>query len=86
MPPRAYTVRYGDGDDVWGANGRGAGKDVTATMRDLAARGDYGKADGELRLNEGRQSGVFNRLFGGDPAPGKWKVVAVRFRYGMHGR
>jgi predicted esterase len=64
---------YGDGDNVW-SEAEGSGSDVTAPARRFVRCG-------ELRLNEARKPGWYNERFG-DRAPGTWKVMAVRFRYG----
>lgn len=49
-------------------------RDVTAQVRRLIKHG-------ELRLNETREGGWYNRRFT-DTAPGTWKVMAVQYRYG----
>lgn len=67
---------YGDGDNVW-TETDGTGRDVTAHVKRLVRAG-------ELRLNEKRHGGWYNARFS-DTAPGTWKVVAVRFRYGEGG-
>ena len=67
---------YGDGDNVWGS-ADGEGKDVTAAVRRMVNQG-------ELRLNEKREGGWYNKRFS-DTAPGTWKVMAVRYRYGEDG-
>ena len=61
---------YGDGDNVW----EGSGVDVTREVRRLVQRD-------ELHLNAGKTSGWYNARFT-DSAPGTWKVMAVRYRYG----
>ena len=64
---------YGDSENLW-AMGEGEGKDVTAAVRRMVLRG-------ELRLNERREGGWYNQRFS-DTAPGTWKVMAVKYRYG----
>ena len=64
---------YGDAESVWSLED-GEGGDVTAEVRRLVKRG-------ELKLNEKRAGGWYNSRFS-DTAPGTWKVVAVKYRYG----